>query len=178
MCDESIFKAVNEVVCEKDSKWWYLPLENILHITTKKIRELPMDEVLPNDLYVAPLDALKHSKIIDDCWYYKTENSLQLIQQSIQLNGGTGLFRRGSEQPICWISTNDFFTPGFLHTIESERKKGYACLIMKMELKRLLALHNTDLYSFVTIENEPSLALHSKLGFEIVNRVTWIQKAN
>ncbi|XP_065369744.1 uncharacterized protein LOC135962002 [Calliphora vicina] len=178
MCDESVFKAVNDVVCQKDTNWTYLPLENVLHITTDKIRQLPNENILPEDLYLAPLDPLKHSKIMDDHWDYKAENSLYLIRQSIELNGGIGLFRRGVEQPICWISTNEFLTPGFLHTLPAERKKGYAALIMKMELKRLLSLHNTDLFSFVCIENIPSLGLHHKLGFETVNRVTWIQKCN
>lgn len=44
MCDESVFKAVNYVVCQKDSNWIYLPLENVLHITTEKIKQLPTDE--------------------------------------------------------------------------------------------------------------------------------------
>ncbi|XP_037809270.1 uncharacterized protein LOC119602020 [Lucilia sericata] len=178
MCDESVFKAVNEVVCEKDTNWTYLPLENVLHISKEKIRQLSTDSNLPEDLYLAPLDPEKHAKIMDDHWDYKAENSLQLIRQSIELNGGIGIFRQGVEQPICWISTNEFLTPGFLHTLPAERKKGYAALIMKMELKRLLSIHNTDLFSFVCIENTPSLALHYKLGFETVNRVTWIQKCN
>ncbi|KAI8119203.1 hypothetical protein FF38_02016 [Lucilia cuprina] len=107
---------------------------------------------------------------MDDHWDYKEENSLQLIQQSIELNGGIGIFRQGLEQPICWIS--------FLIYTGGGTKKGYAALIMKMKLKRLLSIHNTDLFSFVCIENTPSLALHYKLGFETVNRVTWIQKCN
>lgn len=49
---------------------------------------------------------------MDDHWDYKGENSLNLIRQSIELNGGIGLFRKGVEQPICWISTNNYFTPG------------------------------------------------------------------
>ena len=67
---------------------------------------------LPEDLYLAPLDPIKHSKIMDNHWDYKAENSLNLIHQSIVLNGGIGLFRKGVGQPICWISTNEFLTPG------------------------------------------------------------------
>lgn len=76
------------------------------------------------------------------------------------------------------LTHNLFVVFRFLHTLPAERKKGYAALIMKMELKRLLSIHNTDLFSFVCIENIPSLGLHQKLGFETVNRVTWIQKCN
>ncbi|KAM7343864.1 uncharacterized protein ACRADG_010769 [Cochliomyia hominivorax] len=177
MCDESVFKAVNDVVCQKDTNWDYLPLENVMHITKEKIKQISNDDsILPKDVYLAPLDAEKHSKIIDDHWAYKGENSLNLIRQSIELNGGLGLFRQGVEQPICWISTNEFLTPGFLYTLPADRKKGFGSYIMKMELKRLLSVHNTDLFSFVCIENIPSLALHNSLGFETVNRVTWIQK--
>lgn len=47
-----------------------------------------------------------------------------------------------------------------------------------MELKRLSALHNKDLCTFVSIKNAASLSLHRKLGFQTANRVTWIEKSN
>lgn len=44
MCDQSDFEALNDVALQKDSNWKYLPLENILHITTDKIKQLTVEE--------------------------------------------------------------------------------------------------------------------------------------
>lgn len=64
----------------------------------------------------------------------------------------------------------------FLYTMEAERGHGYGRLMLKLELKRLLAIHNLDLITIVADENEGSKALHHKLGFESVCKVRWIAK--
>lgn len=150
-------------------------------------------------MYVAHLDAEKHAVTINENWKYKNETSLGLVRQSIEFNGGLGLFRRGESQPLCWMLENEFLSPGydsiienlnfllwkkitnfcifrFLYTMPSERRKGYGALIMKLELKRLLKLHNLDLFTFVVVHNERSMQLHRKLGFEIATRIVWFKK--
>lgn len=64
-------------------------------------------------MYVAHLDAEKHAATINENWKYKNENSLGLVQQSIEFNGGLGLFRRGESQPLCWMLENEFMSPGY-----------------------------------------------------------------
>ncbi|XP_061396531.1 uncharacterized protein LOC133332167 [Musca vetustissima] len=178
VCDENIHVMVKELLIQRSQKtnWTCTPFENIMYITKDKIAALQVDEKLPDDLYIAPLDAEKHAEFINNHWSHKYEKSLGLIRQSIEFNGGSGLFRRGEEQPLCWMLENEFLTPGFLYTMPSERRKGYGELIMKMELKRLLKLHNIDLFTFVIVTNEQSLKLHRKLGFEPATRIVWIEK--
>lgn len=60
--------------------------------------------------------------------------------------------------------------------MEAERGHGYGRMMLKLELKRLLAIHNLDLITIVADENEGSKALHHKLGFESVCKVRWIAK--
>ncbi|XP_073848972.1 uncharacterized protein [Musca autumnalis] len=177
VCDESILRMAREITCQKLAvPWKCYSLENIMYITKEKIASLQVDEKLPDDLYVGPLDAEKHANIINHHWLYKSEHSLGLVRQSIEFNGGLGLFRRGGDQPLCWILENEFMAPGFLFTMPSERRKGYGKLIMKLELQRLLKIHNLDLFTMVNVSNEQSLNLHHKLGFEIASRIVWLEK--
>ncbi|XP_073848093.1 uncharacterized protein [Musca autumnalis] len=177
VCDESIFRMVKEIACQKmPVPWKCESIENIMYITKEKIAALQVNEKLPDDLYVGPLDAEKHAKTINEHWSHKYEHSLSLIRQSIEFNGGLGLFRSGDDQPLCWMLENELLAPGFLFTMPSERRKGYGELIMKLELQRLLKIHNLDLFTFVIVTNEPSLYLHRKLGFEIACRIVWIEK--
>lgn len=67
---------------------------------------------LTEDQFVAPLDSEKHSKLVDDFWRYKGNNTFEMIKQSIELNGGTGLFQHGNDEPICWITTDQRLAPG------------------------------------------------------------------
>ncbi|XP_011294569.1 uncharacterized protein LOC101899881 isoform X1 [Musca domestica] len=177
ICDESIIPLMKEMLpLRLNIDWDCTPFENIMYITKEKIAALQVDEILPQDLYVAPLDAEKHAATINENWTHKYENSLGLVRQSIEFNGGLGLFRRGESQPLCWMLENEFLSPGFLYTMPSERRKGYGELIMKLELKRLLKLHNLDLFTYVIVTNERSLQLHRKLGFEIATRIVWFGK--
>ncbi|XP_061396528.1 uncharacterized protein LOC133332166 [Musca vetustissima] len=178
VCEENTYMMVKEIVTERtnNAHWRCTPFENVMYITKDKIAALQVNENLPEDLYVAPLDAAKHCNLINESWSHKYDQSLGLIQQSIEFNGGLGLFRKGEEQPLCWILVNEFLTPGFLHTVPAERRKGYGELILKMELKRLLKIHNMDLFTFVVVTNEQSLYLHKKLGFESAARVIWLEK--
>ncbi|XP_005183055.2 uncharacterized protein LOC101895480 isoform X2 [Musca domestica] len=178
MCDENLYEMVKNVACQKipPGEWMFPSHEHAMLITKDKIAKLEIDEKLPDELYVAPLDPEKHAELINTHWFMRHANSLELIRRCIEFNGGIGLFRRGMEQPISWISTNEFLNPGFLYTMEAERGHGYGRMMLKLELKRLLAIHNLDLITIVADENEGSKALHHKLGFESVCKVRWIAK--
>uniref|UniRef100_A0A1A9Z2E4 N-acetyltransferase domain-containing protein n=1 Tax=Glossina pallidipes TaxID=7398 RepID=A0A1A9Z2E4_GLOPL len=177
MCNEEHLDLVKGIVQKKCDGWILLPVENIMWISKEKVDKLELNVTLPSDVRVAPLNSDKHSEIIADHWYYKSENTFYLVKESIEFNGGLGIFRRGSNgQPICWLATNEFFTPGFLYTIESERRKGFAKYLLAAELKRLCIQHGLDMYSYVSNGNANSLKLHEQLGFEAVNRLTWLEK--
>lgn len=177
MCNEQHFDLVKGIVQKKCDGWILLPVENIMWISKEKVDKLELNVTLPSDVHVAPLSSDKHSEIIADHWYYKSENTFYLVKESIEFNGGLGIFRRSSNgQPICWLATNEFFTPGFLYTIESERRKGFAKYLLAAELKRLCIQHGLDMYSYVSNGNANSLKLHEQLGFETVNRLTWLEK--
>uniref|UniRef100_A0A1A9VRK2 N-acetyltransferase domain-containing protein n=1 Tax=Glossina austeni TaxID=7395 RepID=A0A1A9VRK2_GLOAU len=177
MCNEQHLDLVKGIVQKKCDGWILLPVENIMWISKEKVDRLEFNVTLPSDVRVAPLSSDKHSEIIADHWYYKSENTFYLVKESIEFNGGLGIFRQSSNgQPICWLATNEFFTPGFLYTIESERRKGFAKCLLAAELKRLCIQHGLDMYSYVSNGNANSLKLHEQLGFEAVNRLTWLEK--
>uniref|UniRef100_A0A1I8NZE5 DUF5645 domain-containing protein n=1 Tax=Stomoxys calcitrans TaxID=35570 RepID=A0A1I8NZE5_STOCA len=177
LCDEGLFDVVNEVLCQKNPiDWLYPPREKIFYRTPETIEALPINVKLPDDLFIAPLDHRKHAKIMDDHWYYKHENSLPLIRHSIEFNGGLGIFRHGEADPIAWITTNEYLTPGFLYTKKSERCKGYGELLTTLELKRTLKINGLPSCSFISVENKRSLAMNRKLRATVVGMVTWIEK--
>uniref|UniRef100_A0A1A9WCC4 N-acetyltransferase domain-containing protein n=1 Tax=Glossina brevipalpis TaxID=37001 RepID=A0A1A9WCC4_9MUSC len=177
MCNEDHLHIIREIARKKCNDWIVSSVENTMWISKETIDKLEFNITLPADVYIAPLNSEKHSQIITDHWYYKSENTLHLVKESIEFNGGLGIFRKNfDEQPICWLATNEFFTPGFLYTIESERRKGFAKFLLTAELKRLCNQHRLDMYSYVSIENISSLKLHEQLGFEIANRLIWLEK--
>ncbi|XP_061390417.1 uncharacterized protein LOC133325708 [Musca vetustissima] len=178
VCDEKLFQTVNEIACQKvPHNWIYLPYDKLIYASKDTIQALQLNEdSIDDDLHLAELDAEKHANIVNEYWQYKHDQSLAYIHQCIAFNGGIGLFRGNEDQPIAWMTANECLAPGFRYTLPSDRRKGYSELVMKAYLKRLVKIHQSDLYFMVSEHNEASLSLHKKLGFEVVSRINWLEK--
>lgn len=100
----------------------------------------------------------------------------------IEFFGGVGLFDANivasigeqSHQPVSWVLMNEFQGMGMLQTVESERKKGYASLVVKAFCSRVANEHNDDVVAFVVETNAASQRLLTGLGFEMVGKCVYL----
>lgn len=86
-----------------------------------------------------------------------------------------GLFSGKEKTLLSWILTNDNFAIGILQTIETERKKGLAKLLLSLYSKHLAQSENIDLFAYIDFRNMPSLKLFQSIGFEMFGQAKWIR---
>lgn len=122
---------------------------------------------------VQPLDP-QWSDMIGRVWDPGWDRSGPYVRGRIEAGHAYAVYDGG--KPVAWAFTH-FETPkvgmmGFLHVLESHRRKGYARAVSSALAKDILqrgkvpALH-------VKTDNVPSLELSSSLGFHRVKKQVW-----
>ncbi len=123
--------------------------------------------------HVQPLEP-RWAEMIGKIWDPDWDRSGPYIRRRIEAGHAYGVYEEG--KPVAWAFEH-FETPrvgmmGFLHVLETHRRKGYAravaCALAKdiLERGKIPALH-------VKTDNIPSLELTASLGFHRVKKQVW-----
>lgn len=179
--DEQELLALSAGLTEEDSYFaviedWMLPV-----LTSHRSIEWQlscMKLVLPEEVTFSAMPLTEITPLsIDDVQYlhensiYQSFSSPDYIRERIQRGTGAGI--RESGQLVAWILTHDDSAIGFLHVLETHRKKGYA---YNLTVHMIQQLRQRGRIPFVQIEeaNIKSINLARKLGFEETCRVHWL----
>ncbi|XP_049548227.1 uncharacterized protein LOC125959446 [Anopheles darlingi] len=125
---------------------------------------------LPAGLCLAQLKP-EHARVINDLWPHRETGSEFHIERLIRWNPSMGLFD-ASGQLLGWCMLTQMGVIGMLGVIE--KRKGYGKLVLTGFVRRLAEL-GLNSYASVVVDNEPSKALFTSLGFKVLNRVNWIK---
>jgi len=115
---------------------------------------------------------LEDAKYIQENNVYGDFTDVDYISDRIRKGIGLGI--RIDDQLIAWILTHDDGAIGFMKVLKEHRNKGYAMKLSNETIRRLLEKGEIP---FVHIEknNEKSINLAKKAGFEYVGDINWIK---
>lgn len=133
---------------------------------------LPADVVLPQSAHeTAPLSEADAQTIYAHSDYQQFL-SMDYILQRIRLGFHCGIREAG--QLLAWGMTQDDGAIGFLHVLETHRRKGYAYSI---SLALIEAVRQAGQLPFECIEEENanSIRLATKLGFKKDRKIHWFE---
>lgn len=113
-----------------------------------------------------------HSYMINSLWPYKFDGSYKFINDMIRHNGGSVLVNENNDE-ICWALHNNYGALGILQTLPDHRRKGYGKIISKAVCQQIASL-GMDVCA-VTSEGNSSEFLLKDLGFQEIDKITWIK---
>lgn len=136
-------------------------------------KELKLDFTIPSEVKVTELYE-SDAELLNNYWTYGTEQSLKGIKMLIKWNGGLGLRKLSTNELIGWILLNNHFAIGMLQVIETEMRKGYGELLVKMISMKFVKEQNLNPITCISNVNEKSKNLFKKLGFKPFDNVTYL----
>ena len=135
---------------------------------------LPKHVLLPKPMY--PHLALN----IDDALYvcensdYQDYFSVEYVEDRISRGPSAAIYEK--DQLVAWALTQDDGAIGFLHVLESHRKKGYAYQVA-LGLSEQLRSRGRRPFAYIKKENSRSIKLFRKLGFIEQKQIHWFKLA-
>lgn len=136
-------------------------------------KEVQLDYVIPSDVKVTELYE-SDSELLNKYWVYGTEQSLKGIKMLIKWNGGLGIRKLSTNELVGWVLLNNHFAIGMLQIIETEVRKGYGELLVKMIAMKFVKEQNMDPITCISDVNEKSKNLFKKLGFKPFEGITYL----
>lgn len=140
---------------------------------------------LPQGIFIRPL-CQDDADLVNECWEYKSDSSLQMIQKMIlaseeTFGGCVGLTVDG--KLVSWVCRYLDGTIGMLFTKENYRKKGYAAWVLMAAVSSIRTMSNRQsvsstfsnkrLVSYIVDSNKASQRLYRKLGWVRVSDAVW-----
>lgn len=113
-----------------------------------------------------------HSSMVNSLWPYRFDGSFKFIDDMIRHNGGSVLVNANNEE-VCWALHNNYGALGILQTSPDHRRKGYGKIISKAVCQQIASL-GMDVCA-VNSEGNISEYLLKDLGFQEIDRITWIK---
>nr|CAD7406864.1 unnamed protein product [Timema poppensis] len=158
-------KVEGEIVSTHNTTYW-------MH----QDRAAELQATWPGEVYVSPLD-ISHAAIVNASWPHQSSDSLQYVQQLIELSYSAGLFlNNGDGKPVCWALQADYGI-GMLHTTDPHLRKGYARILMKY-MFNMLGKRGLAVNLCVVDGNLPSHRLFHSLGCEEVCKCVFLTVNN
>lgn len=162
---QSIIDVINfngySIDYEVKSKCHFMPC--------KEAKSLPFS--LPPGFTINKLTS-DHSSMVNSLWPYNFEGSYKFIDDMIKNNGGLVLVNSDKEE-VCWALHNNYGALGILQTSPDHRRKGYGKIISKAVCQEIASL-GMDVCA-VTSEGNISEYLLKSLGFQEIDKITWIK---
>lgn len=116
------------------------------------------------------------AKFCNDLWLFKNEQSENWIKSLIDIHGGYALIDEKSKEILSFILITSQYALGGLTTVEEARRKGYGEVLVK-HLAKELARRDFIPFAYVANDNQKSINLFLKLGFERIGGSNWIVMA-
>ncbi|KAG5680422.1 hypothetical protein PVAND_009930 [Polypedilum vanderplanki] len=144
----------------KQNFYLYLPIEKAHNF----------DIVIPSETVLEPLKE-EDASLCNSLWAFKSDNSEIWVKSLILVHGGYALRRKDTRELLSFGLINDHLAIGMLTTIEKAQRKGYAEIIVKQLVKKLIEINITPI---VYVHNPNALKLFQKLGFISISNSNWI----
>ncbi|XP_075216008.1 uncharacterized protein LOC142321631 isoform X2 [Lycorma delicatula] len=167
---EKDIPIIKEICKVKDKPCFGDGLFNQMWLPPEKQQAITISVSL--DIYIGDLTE-EHVPRVNDTWRYKFTGSEQLIRDAIVYNKGMGLFRKADDKLLAWSLMQHYGALGMLYTEDNERGKGYGKLI-SLAMSKYVVDIEIDPYVCVRVNNTQSFSLYKKIGFEIIDKVSWI----
>ena len=103
---------------------------------------------------------------------YKSFTSVDYIKERIEKGISAGIMEDG--KLVAWGLTHDDDSLGFLHVLPEYREKGYGMEISKALINQKRS-KNQPIFLNVEPQNEKSINLVKKFGFEVDRKISWIK---
>uniref|UniRef100_A0A2A4J077 Glycine N-acyltransferase-like protein n=1 Tax=Heliothis virescens TaxID=7102 RepID=A0A2A4J077_HELVI len=128
------------------------------------------DVNLPEGIH---FDLLKNDylDLVDSTWPYRYQGSASYFKQLIDAKRGYGLYL--NKTLICWILINESGNLLHLYTIQEERKKGYAELLLKL-VSNILIENGKPVVAHCVKDNTNAYKLYMKAGFAQIDPVVFM----
>lgn len=154
---------------------WMLPLlardKQVAWTLTTNQYFLPGENSLPRQEFtVSPLVEADADTVYTNSEY---KEFLTLEYVSDRIHRGLSASIRVGDQPVAWVMTQDDGAIGFLHVLNSHRKKGYA-RALTIALSTMLREKGRLPFACVKETNQPAISLMNQLGFVKDKRVHWL----
>ncbi|KAJ8925259.1 hypothetical protein NQ315_009087 [Exocentrus adspersus] len=166
----TVYSMVKKVLEEKNLQIKSNKPHHIFTISVEKAQEFKID--VPDQVELRRLSPL-HAKTIDPHWPERFQNSEELLSTLIELVGGLGLFMKSNNELVSWAILSEIGQLGFIQTLESYQKKGYAGIITKALCKKI-AGRGENPTATVPIDDAVSQSMFKKLGFENQGQCNYI----
>jgi len=115
---------------------------------------------------------VEDAKIVNEYWPYNSDISFKKIEKRIKIGDSVAIFK--DKKPVSWVLTASDNSMGFFHTLKEYRRNGYGEMVTK-ELMNIIIDNNKTPFVYIKKENEKSMPLVLKLGFDIVDEVSWFE---
>lgn len=112
---------------------------------------------------------------MNSVWPHRSPGSEKYLAKLIEVNGGIGLMCKENNELCAWVLKNYFGGLGILQVAEKYKRKGYGSLVAKIFSRKLAEEDGFDITGFIVRTNFASQNMFTKLGFEKIIPVTWLE---
>lgn len=135
-----------------------------------------VDIRIPDECYIRPLNT-SDVPLINSVWPHRDpvnpDTSMKYLRTVIEFNGGIGLCLKKDNTLVSWVMQPNWCTLGIVQTVEEQKGKGYAKVVVNLFAKKL-GKEGTPAILFIVQGNVPSEKMFDSLGWQIITPVFWI----
>ena len=137
---------------------------------------------LPEGVVIRSLTQ-KDADLVNSCWEYKSDGSLEMIQRMIAMSEGGCVGVSVHGKLVSWMLRYLDGSIGMLFTNENYRRQGYAAIVLRgavCDIRTKSRKHKSDdgsmerMISYIVDSNDASKSLYSKLGWRRVADADWV----
>jgi ribosomal protein S18 acetylase RimI-like enzyme len=113
--------------------------------------------------------------VAESLWPNRHSGSLFLLQRHAKWNSSVGAFDLGTGQLLAWTFLQQPGTMQALQVIDEYKRRGLGSLVTRALAKELAEL-GRDTLALVFMENDASIAMFEKLGFQRISLIfsAWV----
>lgn len=144
-----------QIKLQRVTHLWVLPEKEALQLPdTFKHNDYYMDTVKPED-----------AEVINAVWPPRFNTSLEYIRTFITMNGGFGIYEKGTDKLVSWLLINVMGQLGVLQTREGYYKNGFGAALAR-KASSIISRNGDHPIATVRGGNLASEGLFTKLGFK------------
>ncbi len=134
---------------------------------------------LPEGVVIRSLTQ-KDADLVNSCWEYRSDGSLEMIQRMIAMSEGGCVGVSVHGKLVSWMLRYLDGSIGMLFTNENYRRQGYAAIVVRgavCDIRTKTRKHQSDdgsMISYIVDSNDASKSLYSKLGWRRVADADWV----
>eukprot|EP00455_Lapot_gusevi_P007552 TRINITY_DN13218_c0_g1_i3.p1 TRINITY_DN13218_c0_g1~~TRINITY_DN13218_c0_g1_i3.p1 ORF type:complete len:286 (+),score=43.67 TRINITY_DN13218_c0_g1_i3:88-945(+) len=168
---ESVLESYRSILEQTASRHGWTSEKNLCFLYTLPQQLWGSEEFkVDNDVKVESI-RLSDADYVISFWPYAHEMTVDTFRQILQILPSFAIYI--DEKPVCWMAVLDYGSLSMLHTLEEYRGRGYAERVVRAACSTLPAAGMLP-FCYTLQENVKSNNLFRKVGFEVVEHVSWM----